>query len=351
MVITEKLINLLNTRKRPRIEVQLLFLKRLERMLKEGYSITTALEFLQWDQQLCDIVESVITNLKRGKTLDDALEQLNFHESIVSYLYFIRINGDINGTLSKCIEMFEQRMHYLKRFKQITQYPLLLTFIFSFLFVFMKQTILPSFLDLFSQNQEVVKSISVSIMIINIISNLVIVFLIGLFLFIIFWLFIRKKLLIERQIKIYLAIPIYRSYLRNQTSFQFATHLSTYLHANLSMKEVLIKLSLQNKQPILAHYAKLMHVDLENGFPLQVLLSELKLIDHKIPILFQRNSDHLTLAKDLSVYATILLEELQQKIMRSLTIIQPLFFLCLAGFIIFIYISMFWPMFQLIKTI
>src|SRR5690625_7623147 len=54
------------------------------------------------------------------------------------------------------------------------------------------------------------------------------------------WWIVRKKdMKIESKIKIYQVIPIYRNYLKMQTSFQFATHLSSLLQTGMPMKDIL----------------------------------------------------------------------------------------------------------------
>lgn len=351
MATLPKISSIYHKHKKINQELQLLFLKRLHHFLEEGYSVLNALEFMQWDKHFAHVVEPIIDALKGGKTIDEALKTITFHSTITSYLYFIRINGDLLGTLAKCIEMFEYRMKYLKKFKQIIQYPLLLLLIFTILFIFMKQTILPTFLDLFSQSPEATTAVNVSIIGIELVSNIVFILAIGSIALLLCWFIIQRRISIEARIKIYLRIPIYRSYLRMQTTFHFATHLSAYLKTGMSMKEIVAGLSAQEKLPIIAYYAKLMLYDLENGFPLQYLLTQLKLLDQKISLIFQRNNDHRTLEKELSIYAAILIEELQRRLMKVLTLLQPIFFFILANFIILIYLSIMLPMFELIKTI
>lgn len=110
-------------------------------------------------------------------------------------------------------------------------------------------------------------------------------------------------------------------------------------------------LSAQNRLPILSHYAKQMIDELSKGMHITHLLTQLDFLDKQLSNIFQKNTDVGELQKDLTMFADFLTEELSRKIKKSITMMQPVFFIILAGFIITIYIMLMWPMFQLIKTI
>jgi competence protein ComGB len=164
------------------------------------------------------------------------------------------------------------------------------------------------------------------------------------------WFFIKRKIPIDQQLKILYRIPIYRYFLRLQTSFQFAAHFGSLLKAGLSLKQILYELTVQQRLPILSFYAKLLTIDLNRGFHLSSQLAELPLIEKQLENIFQKNTDMKLLEKDLSLYSEILLEELQRKIISAIMLIQPIFYIVLGIFIVFIYLSLMLPMFQLINS-
>src|SRR5699024_7120180 len=93
-------------------ELQRLFLKRLSRLLHNGYTLVESLEIIQWDSRL-KAPASIITNaLKNGNSLDQAFEQAHFNTLVTTYLYFVRSNGDIQANIHKCLIMFDQRIQY-----------------------------------------------------------------------------------------------------------------------------------------------------------------------------------------------------------------------------------------------
>ncbi|MEC5422265.1 competence type IV pilus assembly protein ComGB [Virgibacillus sp. C22-A2] len=332
-------------------ELQLRFLQRLQRLLSKGYTLLAALEVIGWDKQMTLIAAAITESLKKGHTIDEAFEAVSFHQSITTYLYFIRSNGDVPGSIRKCIEMYEHRMKYTQKFQQFARYPLILLFVFSILLYFIKQSVLPSFVDLFHTSAEASFTVTVSMMIIDILVFLVIVMFILLCLGVFIWRIIKEKISIEKQIKFYNTIPVYRHFLKLQISFLFATHFSSLLKTGMPFKEILLHISRQNKIPVISHYSKKMTEELTKGFQITSLLSQFSLLENQLTAIFQKNADVEALEKDLSIYAELLTEEMQRKIIKAITLIQPIFFLILASFIIFVYVTLMWPMFQLIKTI
>lgn len=331
-------------------DAQLMFLKRLHRLIENGYPLIEALEVMKWDQNLIEKSEQLMESLKEGYLIDAAFEKAGFHPTIVAYLYFIRINGDVMVSLAKCIDMFEHRITYIKKFKNVIRYPIILFFIFIFLLIFLKRTILPSFNELF-QSAGSDSTVFYSILFLDIVSTIFFIIVIGIAVCLLFWHFYKRTMPIERQIILYEKIPIYRTFLKMQTSYYFATHFSMFLKTGMPLKDVLTHISGQEKMPILSHYANLMMMQLQNGIYIDNLLPNLFFIEPQIAVIFQKNNNTAALEKDLSMFADFLAENLERKVLRIITLIQPVFFVMLACFIIFIYFTLMWPMFQLIQTV
>lgn len=332
-------------------ETQLLFLKRLHRLLESGYSLLAALEVMKWDKLMYHIADKLILLLKRGYPIDKAFANVQFHGTIVSYLYFVRINGNLISSLDKSISMFEHRITYIKKFTQVIRYPIILFFVFIFLLLFLKQSVLPSFMELFQSSSDSSTTVLYSIVIIDIMSTIFIVCVMVVLLGTLFWHFYKRKVSTDKQISLYEKLPIYRSFKRMETSYYFATHMSMFLKAGLSIKDILKNMSEQEKLPILAYYAQLMTISLKSGYYIDHLLQSLSLMERQLATIFQKNNNTESLEQDLTTYADFLAENLEQKVLKIITFIQPVFFVTLACFIIFIYITLMWPMFQLIQNV
>lgn len=344
-IFTKKLNNLQHEQK------QLQFLKRLHRLLDNGYPLVTALEVLRWDVQMELPVSIIHHSLKAGRHLDEAFSDAKFHQLIIVYLYFVRINGNLIASLQKSIAMFEQRMLSIQKFKQVIRYPIILFFIFILLLLFIKLSVLPSYLEMFQLGTESTHTVQLSIFLIDFVSTIILFGLGGLLLVVFFWSKLKDKLSLEKRLQIYGKVPVYRDFLRMQTTFYFATHLSMFLKTGMSIKNILEYMEKQEELPIIAYYAGIMQRHLMNGYYLNDLLRTLPMIDNQLAHVFQKNNNTDALEKDLATYADFIAENLEQKIMRFITLVQPIFFSVLGFFIIFIYVTLMWPMFQLIKTI
>jgi competence protein ComGB len=332
-------------------EIQLRFLKRLHRLLTNGYPLLEALERFAWDKQMNGPAEKIASALKNGSVLDQAFDFAGFHFSITAYLYFVQANGDLAGGIEKSIEMFEYRTSTMKRFQQVLRYPVILLIIFSILLYFINQQVLPSFQDLFASQQTASVILNISITAIHVLSRLLLLLIIALSFALIIWYFSKHKLSLSRQIKLQESIPIWRSLVRMNTSFFFATHFSTLLKSGLSHKEILTFLKKQTKLPIIAFYSKQMTDDLNRGIHLGHVMSEFSFLDKQLASIFQKHTNRTELEKDLTVYAQMLLEDIEIKTIKTITYLQPVFFTALAIFVVIIYVMLMWPMFDLIKTI
>ncbi|MFD1850615.1 competence type IV pilus assembly protein ComGB [Oceanobacillus bengalensis] len=332
-------------------ENQLRFLNLFLRLLKNGYPTLDALEAMKWDKSLLKPANEIIHALKAGETIDEAFEKAGFHPTITSFLYFVKVNSDLQGSIEQCIIMYKQRLTNTKKLQQILRYPLFLFIIFFLLIYFLNQTILPSFVDLFQGNEDSSSTVVLSMYIIDVVSTFLFILLLFVIVFIFVWKLIKQRIPIETQIKIYKQIPVYRKFITAYTSYFFATHFSSLLKTGMSIKEILHQMANQQKLPILSHYSFIMIERLTNGVHISGVISSFTLLEKPLTTIFQKNTDAYFLEKDLVVYAELQLEEIENKILRAITFIQPIIFIVLGIFVIFIYVALMWPMFQLMNTI
>src|SRR5699024_8160530 len=332
-------------------KTQLAFLVYLHRLLENGYSLTDALEKLKWEQEFIETAETIEAAILRGESLDRAFEIATFHDSIISYLYFIHMNGNLLTSIEKCIVMFEHRVKYIEKFKRMIRYPIFLMLVLILLLLFLKQYVLPLVLNLFQSSSHSSTTVTFSILIIDFFSTTFLSIVCVAATVYLLWGRYKHRISIEQQIKLFQKIPFYRKFLKLYTSYYFSTHVSMFLKSDLPFKEIMENMSRQKKLPILSHYATLLTEQLQQGVYVDSLLSSFYFIDNQISTIFQKNINADSLEQDLSMYADFTADKLQRKMEQLLTYIQPVFFITLASFIIFIYITLMLPMFQLIQTI
>jgi len=330
---------------------QLKFLKQLQRLLNNGYSLLDALDMFQWDRQLNVLAQRLIAYLKSGVPLDEAFSKVDFHHSVTALLYFTRIHGDLVDSLDKCITMLEQRLKAIRRFQQVIRYPLILLIFFIGLLISIKRTVLPSFINLYQSQGSVSPVLNFSIKFINIFFISLFIIMIIVISLTIFWLIYKRRITIDKLKRIYHNIPFVRHFMTLKTSYQFAVHLSSLLKTGLSPVKVLEIIAKQNEVPIVAHTAKLAIEKLLQGFSLSESIEHLLLIDKQFSYILRKNPNMETLEADLNMYVEMSQERIHDRVMKFISLIQPIFLIIIASFIIFLYVSLMWPMFQLIQTI
>lgn len=350
LLLKKRLLNFI-TKGQVNETVQLYFLQRMERLLTNGYSLIETLEMIAWDRKLEQFAKKMKRTLQKGKPIDVAFEQLRFHKTIVSYLYFVRYNGNLLYSIKKCKDMFSQRLHYMNKLKQTLRYPLVLSILFFFLLGFLKRSILPSFQQLFQSSHTSTKTVIISLFVIDSLTTFSILLIVCIVIVFVYWYVFRHQFPIETQVKLYEKIPFVRSIIRVHTSLHIATHVAMFLHAGLSLKQTFEQMKQQKKFVIVQYYVTQMHETLQKGISLGPLLHQLCFIDYQLAQLFQKNERIESLTKDLFAYSDYMMDYIERIVMRAIILIQPVFFTLLALFIIFIYLSLLLPMFQLIKTI
>ncbi|WP_047979926.1 competence type IV pilus assembly protein ComGB [Ornithinibacillus contaminans] len=331
--------------------IQLHFLKRLASVLSSGYMLLDALETLTWDKATRSIADEISHHLKNGVTIDQAFELVRFNPLITSYLFFAKEYGDLEESITKCFEIYEERIKHMKKFTQVIRYPVILLVIFSIMFFFIEHTVLPNLLNVFQQSAQDPSNLTIFIHLISVFYYLCAGFLLLVLLIRLFWSAYKAKIPIPQQLKLFDVIPLFRNYIRLNTSYQFATHVSSLLKTGMPIKEVLAILSKQNKLPILSYYATMLTNGLNQGAPISHILTDFSFINPQLAAIFQKNNHVDSLVKDLAVYAAFTMEELNQKIIKSLTYLQPIFFIILGVVIVMVYLSIMWPMYQMIDTL
>lgn len=330
---------------------QLVFLKRLHQLLLDGYPLLSALQSLHWDQKMSEVVDVIVSKLKVGYFLDEAFDKAGFHEIIVSTLYFIRINGEVINNFEQSIQIFDQHILNKQKISQVIRYPFILTAIFFVLIYFIKTSILPSFIQFFQMNASDTESVFLFISIINIIVNGFFVLVLIIFVCYLSSLWLRRKLTTRQKVFLISKTPILKYFIKMKTTFYFANYFGTFLKVGMSFKDILNHMEQQKKLPVISFYALQLSQCLSQGYDISGKINELDLLDKQLVEIFYKNINHQSLEQDLRSFANILYDTFQQKLLRMITLIQPVFFVILACFIIFIYATLMWPMFEFIKSI
>src|SRR5690606_20736792 len=122
-------------------------------------------------------------------------------------------------SLEKSMMLFEQRIHSLKKLKQVTRYPIILFIVFFFLLLFIKFSLLPSYEDMFQSFANSTATIQFIIFLVNSSLSIFLLIVIVLFIFVLVWNHYKDTLSMEDRVHLYEKIPIWNKYISWQTSF------------------------------------------------------------------------------------------------------------------------------------
>src|SRR5699024_4826900 len=129
------------------------------------------------------------------------------------------------------------------------------------------------------------------------------------------------------------------------------THMSMFLKTGMSLKNVITHMAGQKEIPLLAYYVERMQSQLQQGFYIMHLLEQMTFLESQFTSIFDNNNNIFDLHQYFTVYIEFLQAIMECKMFRMITLIQRICFTSLACCIILIYLTLMWPMFQLINTI
>ncbi|WP_053219219.1 competence type IV pilus assembly protein ComGB [Virgibacillus senegalensis] len=331
---------------------QLLLLQRLSRLIKSGYSLLDSLQFLEWDPKLKTASRTISNSLADGQSIDKAFEQAHFQQNIISHLYFARKNGDLESMLRQCSQTMESQLNQYHQFQKTARYPFLLLGIFAVLLYFIKTAVYPAFAQLIhSASGSTPAMTTYSVLFVNFLFTLFTCLLVTGILVVPIWLVARDRLSIELLIRILQKTPFLHGFKRMQTTFLFSMHLGALLKNTVPMKDALLIMKEQKHHRILAHYAAVVMENLNRGIHITTVLPNLPLFEAELTRIFLKNANAKELEHDLLIYSDFLTESMEDKWKKVISWVQPLVFFLLAGLIIFVYLSIMLPMFQLINSI
>ncbi|SET62026.1 competence protein ComGB [Salinibacillus kushneri] len=331
---------------------QILLTKRLSALLQNGYTLNKALQLISLDPKQGIVAKDIQKYLIQGKHIDQIFQELGFSPIICSYLYFSRSTGQLGDSLENGYSLLHQLKQFQDQLKKVMQYPLL---VFMFLILLMsglKFFLLPSLKDLYKglhgSGTTIIPQLFTSI---EFFIHLFFLTCIFVLIITITWIALKSRLSTPLKIKIYSITPFFKRIKSLETSFLFSFHFSSLLQSGLSIKHALQVISEQKHLPIMKRYSIQLMKSIYAGQPLHTAIESFPLAEEELGFIFERSIQDGTLEKDLHNYAHLLVETFLEKVSKTITYIQPIFFILFGFIILFIYMSILMPMFGLIDQI
>jgi len=148
-------INLINTKKKVKVEEQIIFTKQLVTLLKAGVPIISSLESLieqTGNPTLGEVLTQIYHDVEGGSSFSDALKK---HPAIFDELYVNSVRaGETGGVLDQVLERLGMLMSYEQemkaKIKGATRYPIIVICGITIGFAVLMTVVVPKFVDLFA---------------------------------------------------------------------------------------------------------------------------------------------------------------------------------------------------------
>ncbi|MHC5252442.1 competence type IV pilus assembly protein ComGB [Listeria kieliensis] len=329
------------------------FLTRLATLLKQGFSIETAISYLAIaNPKLAKRYLTVLNLLQEGYSFQEALQQATFPEFIFAPIYYAAEHGFFTKTLAECGELLKKRAEQEKTLKKTFQYPLILFATVIVVFFLLRVFLLPKFDLLFSQISDHKNLSTTFIFFLLKQLPLILFFLVAaIFLFILFIMRKSKRQNAFDRAKAFVRIPIFSSFIRIHYSQLFARECGYLLKSGLSVQKMLILFSSPSSPAFFQEIGKRLAKNIEKGLPFAASVSQLKLFETELVSIIQHGEQNATIADEMLFYYELCYQKSMAKTEKLFGYIQPLAFLVIGILIISIYLSILFPMFSMVDQI
>ncbi len=333
-----------------------IFLSEFSSLLKAGINSEEAIYILKDQKEiksLNPILNAIYEDLLTGHSLSAGfMTHGNFEEFLITMVK----TGEETGKIQ---EITKDLSNYYKRIDQVDKkvkgamiYPLILMVTAIFVLFFIFTYVMPTFLDLFQENDQVLPiSTKILIAIVNFFNNYGNIFFVGLLAFILIFVLVYKKTGLKKHMdKVLLRLPIFgKNYGKILTS-RIAMALSISTKAGINFIQALEIVSQGIGNSYLEGEIGEGLLKIENGNSISETFKEIK----ELPNLFssmvevgERTGELSQILKEISTHYR---EESDYAIDNIIKIFEPAIIIVMAILIGFIVISIATPMFDLINN-
>lgn len=326
-------------------------LQRIGILLENGYSLSAGIELLTFSQskEIKQKLQEILVLLRKGTPFYEALELLNYPKDILSFLYFSEQYGELANGLKEAGYMYKGREKMKDRLRKLIRYPILLCWVLVIASIVMVHYLFPHFQLLFeTMSMELPLP---TVLFLKIISFFpVIILIVALLLLIGYLLYISKIRRMTAHQKVYylLHIPFISSYVTSLITYYFSLQLSGLLKGGISILQALTIFSQQNHLLFFQEEARFIIKMLQQGNSLPSVVKSRKHYKEEFSLVIQHGEEQGYLEKELFLYSELIFEALQSQTKRLVMIVQPLMFVFIGVIVLFMFLSILLPMFQVI---
>lgn len=334
------------------VREQAKFFERLSILLQEGYVFSDAIKILLPHHVIAvQAVEQKIDDiLRNGKGVIEVLASLNVPRKHLVTIAVAEQNGNMQEAFLRISQQLAQTELLKKQLQQLLVYPVSLLFFLVLMFAAFRTYFFPRVERMVTARatETGLQSLQLSRILLRVPDMLVITFIFVLCLFLLTIFYIRKQST-EKQIYMQNKLPLWRYFFKLSMSRHFARHLGNLLQSGFSLQASIRVLHEQNYHRYVQFAAQRLYDKVKEGDSLsQAIAVQIYWLDDFAS--FVRHGEYSGfLGKELILYSDLLDEKRIALIRKSLSIVQPTFFIIIAGCIVAAYLSLLLPIYNMVE--
>lgn len=331
-----------------------IFLKRIGTLLEEGYSIRDALAFLSKIEKGFSKkwIEEIQRGMLLGHSFHKELENNGFPTKVCGQIYFASHYGDYGQTITRCGEQLLKELDKKKKMRSLLTYPLLLVFFLFGMLLMMRFLILPHMETLFISLESTTEIYSNGV--VNFIYYSPQIIIGTIFLILLGILFVKNKLQkgsVIEGLAFFIKQPFLKNYLKDYWSSFFFQEWGYLFKNGCSFQEIIFIMQGEGASKLLQEAGAILSQQMALGKAINESLEALPFF-HEEGLMVVTHGESLgKLSTEMLVYASYCENELNNRVEKLMSKLQPIIFSFIALMIIAIYASLMLPIFSLMEGI
>ena len=344
-------------KKKLNLEKFLIFNQQFVTLIRAGLPILKALDLLAerlTDPKLGPYIKSVRDEVRGGTLLSEAFRQ----QGIFPKIYVTSVMaGEKSGSLTEVMDRYVnyQKLSLAVRKKIMVSlmYPCVLVVLVVLLMVFLVTYVVPTFANLYNSMQAKLPVMTVYLIAIGTASRQYIVLFAGTLvggIFLFRW-WVRRESAKEKVDRIKLRLPLVGEIWLKYQVAQLARILSTLLVGGIPLVQAMETAADSLGTPLLQRAVEAAGKSVREGQPLSGSLRQSKLFPPLAIDMIEVGESTGALPAMLNSVAEFFEEDVNTRMAATLSLIEPAIMIVMGGFVAFVLIALYLPIFSLADTI
>lgn len=340
--------------KKNTLQNQPAFLDRLAVLLLEGYTFYDGIVLLlphhmkKYESTLAVIHE----DLKEGLGVTSILRRLGFSSNALLPVAIAELDGRLALAMKGMALRLRRKEEKQKKLKNLLAYPMILFLFIGTLLIAFRRFFLPNIEMLaFTRPSESKGFISLLPSIVTKIPDAIVLFVMFIALLTLIAVHVYKKFEPKTKIRTMMSFPIVGTLFSMIKTRDFASELGSLLESGLSMQDALDVLVEQQLDKVLSEIAGNVRKLVVFGEPFDVATQLTQGLTRQLAAFAKHGADSGYLSKELLIYSEHLGEEIDNKLAKALTMLQPALFCIIAICILAAYLALLLPVYGMMDKL